>query len=162
MAKEVGVKIGKLFSHVREVLIPETGSSRDRPIKILATINLDKLLLRGTNIKLDDVMCWVDFKYEQLADFCYYCGKVGHLDRVCYARGEDMRREVLKEGQYRDWLRGMSGRSRGKLGESKGSGSRRGLEVEEASGALRIREENKWRGGRGLLSSQDGRLEVRV
>lgn len=57
MAKEVEVKIGQLFSHVRDVLIPDFGSSRGRPIKILATINLDKLLLRGANIKLNDVIC---------------------------------------------------------------------------------------------------------
>lgn len=63
MLKEVGAKIGKLFSKVSEVLIPKLGSSRGRCIKILATINLEKPLLRGANIKLGSKICWVDFKY---------------------------------------------------------------------------------------------------
>lgn len=45
-----------------------------------STVNLDKPLLRGTNLKLNGAICWVDFKYEKLADFCYYCGHVGHTD----------------------------------------------------------------------------------
>lgn len=71
MSKDVGLKIGQLFSPISDVVIPEYGSSRGRQIKILATINLEKPLLRGTTIKLDQKVCWVDFKYEQLAIFCY-------------------------------------------------------------------------------------------
>lgn len=64
MSKEVGAKIGKLFLKVSEVLIPEAGNRRGRYIKVLVTVNLEKLLLRGANIKLNNVVCWVDFKYE--------------------------------------------------------------------------------------------------
>lgn len=117
MSKEVGSKIGKLFSQVSDIVIPDSGSRQGRHIKILATINLDKALLRGANIRLNEVICWVDFKYEQLASFCYYCGKVGHLDRFCYAKGEDVRKKELKAGQYGEWLKGVSGRSSSKVGE---------------------------------------------
>lgn len=110
MSKEVGLKIGKLFSPISEVFIPESGSSKGRCIKLLATLNLDRPLLRGTNIKLNNVACWVDFKYEQLASFCYYCGRIGHSDRLCAKRGEDLRKRELNEGQYGDWLKGVSGR----------------------------------------------------
>lgn len=127
MSKEVCIKVGKLFSHVSEVLIPEFGSSRGRPLKILATVNLDKPLLRGVNIKLNDVVCWVDFKYEQLAAFCYYCDKVGHSDRLCARRKEDLRKNELNEGQYREWLKGVSGRSSSKIGEGRNSIKMNGL-----------------------------------
>lgn len=142
MAKEVGVKIGKLFSQVCDVMIPEFGG---RLIKILAIVNLDKPLLRVATMKLNGVICWVDFKYEKLADVCYYCEQVGHLDKMCHARGEDVRNKVLKEGQYGDWLKGVSGRSRIKLGEGRGSGKMRGQGVEEANGEMQVREENKVR-----------------
>lgn len=63
---EVALKVGKLFSQVTEAMIPEFGSSRRRQIKILATINLDKPLLRGTNLKLNNVVCWVDLSMSNL------------------------------------------------------------------------------------------------
>lgn len=116
MSKEVGAKIGKLFSKVSEVLIPETGSSRGRCIKILATVYLEKPLLRGANIKLDSEVCWVDFKYEQIAAFCFYCGRVGHSERVCASRGEDLHLNKLKNGQYGEWLKGVGRSSEGKTG----------------------------------------------
>lgn len=116
MSKEVGAKMGKLFSQVSEVLIPETGSSRGRCIKILATVNLEKPLLRGANIKLGSEVCWVDFKYEQIAAFCFYCGRVGYTERVCASRGEDLRLNRLKNGQYGDWLKGVGRSSEGKTG----------------------------------------------
>lgn len=47
-----------------DVLILDFGSCSGIPIKILATVNLDKLLLRGTKLKLNGEVCWVDFKYE--------------------------------------------------------------------------------------------------
>lgn len=96
LSKEVGAKIGKLFSQVSDIMIPEFESSKGRYIRILATLNLDKALLRGTNIRLNDEVHWADFKYEQIAVFCYYCGKIGHLDRLYYARGEDVRKKELK------------------------------------------------------------------
>uniref|UniRef100_A0A803MYZ3 CCHC-type domain-containing protein n=1 Tax=Chenopodium quinoa TaxID=63459 RepID=A0A803MYZ3_CHEQI len=26
---------------------------------------------------------WIGFKYERLGDYCYFCGKLGHLDKDC-------------------------------------------------------------------------------
>lgn len=82
LSKEVGTKLGKLFSQINDIMIPEFGSSKGRYIRILATLNLDKALLRGTNIRLNDEVHWADFKYEQIAAFCYYCGKIGHSDKL--------------------------------------------------------------------------------
>lgn len=119
MSKEVGLKVRKLFSSVSEVVIPEFGSSRGRYIKILAIVNLNKPLSRGTNIKLNNVACWVNFKCEQLATFCYYCGRIGHSDRLCVKREEDLRKKELKEGQYGDLLKGVSGRISSKESEGR-------------------------------------------
>lgn len=69
----------------------------------------------------------MDFKYEQLADFCYYCGRVGHTEHICNTKGEDVRNNAIKEGQFGEWLRGLSGRYRSKEDEDRGSGKMRGL-----------------------------------
>lgn len=26
---------------------------------------------------------WINFKYERLPSFCFYCGKIGHTDKFC-------------------------------------------------------------------------------
>lgn len=45
---------------------------------MLVEVKLDIPLLRGTKLKLDQEVLWVEFKYEQLAFFCFYCGLIGH------------------------------------------------------------------------------------
>lgn len=31
----------------------------------------------------DEGRVWVQFKYEGLPNYCFYCGKLGHVSRVC-------------------------------------------------------------------------------
>ncbi|KAK6160117.1 hypothetical protein DH2020_003498 [Rehmannia glutinosa] len=102
---ETGRKIGKKFDNILDVLVPETGSSKGMFIKILVVVNLDKPLLRGAFITLNSEKVWVDFRYENLQSFCFYCGMVGHLERGCSTRREDIRLDKLEEGQFGEWLR---------------------------------------------------------
>lgn len=61
-------------------------------------------------------MQWISFKYEQLPFFYFYCGQIGHGERVCEAKMKDAENARLNEGQYGDWLRGINMRvvSKGK------------------------------------------------
>lgn len=47
VCSKAGLKIGKMFTAVNDVLMLETGSVKGRHIKILASIDLDKPLIRG-------------------------------------------------------------------------------------------------------------------
>lgn len=87
------------------MLIPESGSKHGRYLKILAEIDLDSPLLRGTKIKCNGVEVWVDFKYENLGIFCFYCGRVGQAERTCLERTGDAKNGKLLEGQFGVWLR---------------------------------------------------------
>lgn len=69
---------------------------------------MDKYLLRGTKIKLGDELRWVDFKYEQLPLFCFYCGRLGHSERLCELKMSDSKKEKISEGQYDEWVRTIS------------------------------------------------------
>lgn len=60
-------------------------------MKLLVEVDLDKPLLRGTKIKLDHELLWVDFKYEQLSRFCFYCEKFGHQEKNCVTKVKDSR-----------------------------------------------------------------------
>lgn len=46
---------------------------------------------------------------------------------MCQARREDLSKQELNEGQYGDWLKGVTGRSGSKIGEGRESGRGRGL-----------------------------------
>lgn len=46
-----------------------------------------------------------------MAIFCYYCGKVGHSERLCQGRKSDVITGKLLEGQYGDWMKADSVRS---------------------------------------------------
>ncbi|GER30019.1 chaperone protein DNAj, partial [Striga asiatica] len=47
--------------------------------------------------------------YENLQTFCYYCGKIGHSDRGCDQKREDIKRSTLKPGQFGEWLKASGG-----------------------------------------------------
>lgn len=102
ISKETGFKFKNLFDCVTDVLIPESGSKKGRFLKILAEIDLNKPLLRGSKIQFQGKEVWVEFKYENLATFCFYCGRVGHAERTCSRRMCDAKERKVLEGQYGD------------------------------------------------------------
>ncbi|XP_060959209.1 uncharacterized protein LOC133030473 [Cannabis sativa] len=52
-------------------------------------LDVNKPLRRGINIRFlkmgREFTKWLDFKYEILPDFCFYCGKLDHTRRFCQA-----------------------------------------------------------------------------
>ncbi|KAL2930103.1 Retrotransposon Gag-like protein 3 [Bienertia sinuspersici] len=69
-------------------------------------INVDKPLRRGLRIGINPTTSkWVDIKYERLGDFCYYCGRPGHVDRDCYNINRMPKEETLKERILLDKLK---------------------------------------------------------
>lgn len=88
LAKNTGFRFKSLFKDVLDVIIHETDSTLGRHMKILAVVNLEKPLFRGTT-------------------FCYYCGKVSHLERNCGKKRLDRHASKLKEDQYGEWLRAV-------------------------------------------------------
>lgn len=101
----VGWKLGKLFPKCLNVVIPEHGSKEGRMIICLAELDLDKPVLRGSKIQLENTIIWVDFKYEHLPLFCCYCGILGHHEKVCVTKMVESNWDRICEGQYGLWLR---------------------------------------------------------
>lgn len=81
-----------------DVLILESGSRKGIHMKLLAEIDLDRPLLRGTKLICNGIEVWVEFKYKNLAMFCYYCGRVGHNERNCWTRKRDANSGNIMEG----------------------------------------------------------------
>lgn len=101
----MGWKIGKLLRMCLNVVIPENGSKEGRMLKMLVEIELDKPLLRGAKIKLDKEIVWVDFRYELLPTFCFYCGRIWHSERSCDKKLADSKGNCISEDQYGVWLK---------------------------------------------------------
>lgn len=72
-----------MLAHCISVIIPKNGSKHGRLLKMLIEVDLGKSLLRETKLKLDEELVWVDFRYEQLPAFCFYCGIIGHKEKNC-------------------------------------------------------------------------------
>ncbi|KAL8556719.1 hypothetical protein ACS0TY_004251 [Phlomoides rotata] len=69
-----------------EVLEIDTNSlvGISRSVRIKVRIDLHKPLKKGMKLEMKKRnTIWVDFKYEPLPSFYYYCGLLGHMKREC-------------------------------------------------------------------------------
>ncbi|XP_027184311.1 uncharacterized protein LOC113782635 [Coffea eugenioides] len=107
ITKEVGRKIGGVFLSVKEVIIPNSGGKDGKHLKILVEIDIEQPLLRGTTVRMNGVMKWIEFRYEKCPDFCYCCGKLGHNEKNCNMKGNYLE----KETQFGAWMRASNARS---------------------------------------------------
>lgn len=110
LSSETIWRLGGIFNKCLKVVIPEYGNREGRYAKLLVEIDLMKPLIRGTKLRCKGDMKWVEFKYENLPIFCFYCGLVGHGKRKCARKIEDSKNLELHESQFGDWLRVMNGR----------------------------------------------------
>ncbi|CAA0840353.1 Unknown protein, partial [Striga hermonthica] len=105
LSTEVGLKIGKVFKQVKNVVIVGAGSHGGRIMRLLVTVDFQEPLPRCAKLRLEDQTVSAGFKYEKLVNHCHYCGFIGHLDRNCSLRLKDIKSHSLHEGQYGAWMR---------------------------------------------------------
>lgn len=103
VTKEIGWKIGSLFESVEDVIIPSGGSREGRHLKLKVLLDTTLPLLRGTTATMKGVTRWIEFRYERCPDFYYYCGRIGHNDKVCN-QGKEKSKGSNKP-QFRPWMR---------------------------------------------------------
>lgn len=134
ISRETDLKFKNLFGEVIDVVVPESDSKKGRYLKVVAEIDRKKQLIRGTKIKFQGQTVWVAFKYENLAMFCFYCGKVGHSKRMCTRRRNDAKAGNLLEGQYGEWLKMDPIRPATKHNDDTGKEKLGGIEGREREG----------------------------
>ncbi|XP_019165703.1 PREDICTED: uncharacterized protein LOC109161666 [Ipomoea nil] len=65
--------------------------------RVRITHDVSKPLKRRMKMILrDGSSTWINFKYERLHMFCFFCGRMGHTDKFCL----QARRSLLKPEQY--------------------------------------------------------------
>ncbi|KAL5824635.1 hypothetical protein ACOSQ3_020698 [Xanthoceras sorbifolium] len=82
--KDAGYVLGGMVGIVKEV---DTGESKECAgsfIRARVLVDVSKPLIRGLRVKLeDDSCCSVVVCYERLPNFCYFCGRIGHIICEC-------------------------------------------------------------------------------
>ena len=49
---------------MKDVIIPNSGTKEGKHMKILAEIDLNQPMLRGTIVKMNGIIRWVEFMHE--------------------------------------------------------------------------------------------------
>lgn len=129
-------------------MIPEYGNKEGRYAKLLVEVDLMKPLIRGSKLRCNGDTRWIEFKYENLS-FFFYCGFVGHGNRMCNRKKEDGMNAREQADQFGEWLRVVKGRG---FTKARNWGGRTGGGQEQEP--LRY---NKGENKRGLDSAQEGR-----
>uniref|UniRef100_A0A803N409 DUF4283 domain-containing protein n=1 Tax=Chenopodium quinoa TaxID=63459 RepID=A0A803N409_CHEQI len=75
-------------------------------VRIKVFVDIKKPLHRGLFMAVGGSKPkWIDIKYEQLDDFCFYCGCLDHTDKMCARKEEDDEKCSEIVYQYGPWLR---------------------------------------------------------
>ena len=79
------VSIGSSLGEVLEVDSADNHKpSRKSYLRLRVLINLHHPLIPGfTHHHPPKAPTWVQYKYERLSDYCYFCGRLGHLSFAC-------------------------------------------------------------------------------
>lgn len=83
LSNETAWKLGQIFKNCIKVVIPENRNKDGRYAKLLVEVDLLKPLIWGTKLQCNGEERWVEFKYENLPFFGFYCEMIGHGVIMC-------------------------------------------------------------------------------
>ncbi|XP_057747435.1 uncharacterized protein LOC130966635 [Arachis stenosperma] len=103
---KLGEKIAACMGDVVSCKLFEAGKDQVRFIKATVNMNINTPFMKGTNVgSMKDGLTWVNFKYERLPTFCYYCGKAGQEENNCGKGKQDEERGMYKSKSLGPWIK---------------------------------------------------------
>lgn len=159
--------LGNVIGCFEYVECDEYGKMEGETLRVKIRINVEEPLKRGTNIKIGSMAekTWIPITYEKFPDFCYYCGKLGHVFQECSESGVDSSKEKVygvelretksSKGVYKNWKPEYKDNS----GWFRGRGRRRG--GRNARGGFNIQREEEEKGEWEKPHQQNNRKDTR-
>lgn len=120
----------------------DSGGKDERHLNIQVELDLTKPLMRVTKLKYKLSETWVEFRYEQLPNFCYYYGKIGYNEKLCLKKKHDVLNKCVVLDQFGGWM-GVGFRRSDWQGLQGGKGN----DGEGSKGLFRVNEEGEMRQG---------------
>ena len=113
VSPQIATDIGGRIGTVEEVEKRRSNDSQSLFMRVRVSISVSKPLRRGCFVSdSDGNRTWLNFKYERLETFCYFCGFVGH-DLKHYAGFFAAEKNgATMDLQYGDWLKVVGGRQK--------------------------------------------------
>ena len=107
----MGECLGGSLGEVVKVDVREQGFSMGKFLRVRVDINFSEPLCKGRMVRMGGpTLVWVDFCYERLPIFCYWCGKLDNDDRDCPLWIQSKESLGPKDKQFGPWLRAESKR----------------------------------------------------
>ncbi|KAF4377141.1 hypothetical protein F8388_017545 [Cannabis sativa] len=78
-------KLGEMLSRFIEVDTASLKETLGPYLRVRIEIDVSQPLPRGTGFHLTNMAApiWLEFRYENLSDFCHYCGRLSHIMNHC-------------------------------------------------------------------------------
>ena len=105
LSREVAEKLCKAMGVVnKESSLVEV--DRGTVMRVRVKVDVTLPLCRGQIFKLGNgSKGWVSFKYEQLPNVCYWCGRLNHVDKDCDRWIQSSGTLTKEDQEYGSWLR---------------------------------------------------------
>lgn len=116
MSEKIGKEIGNFIGSYVEADANNYGGIWRNFMRIRVAVDVRRPLKRRMKIKKQGgEWSWIQFKYERLPTFCFFCGIIGHSERFCEKYFDCQER--LAELPFGAWLRASSRRESTNIGE---------------------------------------------
>ena len=116
MSEKVAKEIGKFIGVYIEADAKNFDGIWRNFMRIRVAIDVRKPLKKRMRIKkLGGEWAWINFKYERMPTFCFYCGIIGHNEKFCEKFFDCKDKQAAME--YGTWIRAPNRRDYSQIGE---------------------------------------------
>lgn len=103
--KEVAEKIVGPLGELEKVEIGDKGFNMGKYLQVCIIVDISKPLCKGRSVRMGGAKRgWVDFRYEHLPIFYYWCGVLEHDDRDCPLWIGNKESLGMEDKQFGPWL----------------------------------------------------------